>query len=205
MRNVGYITYIIFLYLFVGIHFIGCAHKTYLNDKNMRVMVDDSHLDIYNTQKLQAQLIKTKMFEVVDRGAAWNSLKKEQENQWVDEKYRYEESEKYAHWGKLYGVGAVLAPTFYCIVKQSIWRPGSRIKACTQMLNMVDANTGRIIASENTEGAYDSHEILDWEDIIDKLYDAYSDYNATKETDYTGELKNYRQETVKTVVEKQEE
>lgn len=175
--------------LFTFFIFAGCASnkiaelpRTKWTDKNLRVMIDPDKIDSDDYFKLQTALVQSDNFTVVDRAAAFKAVEKEQERLHRDQVDRFEDKEKWAHWGKLYGIGAVVVPHQECTrVQSGGWsHPGPRNK-CYQYLSIVDANTGEVISMiENLAFGDELQNIYSvkghnppWNEAVAKLMDAY--------------------------------
>lgn len=161
----------------------GCAtSRTKYTDKNLRVMIDPDHIDEDNYFKLQKALVASGSFVVVDRKQGFTAIKKEQERLHRNEVDRYEDKQKWAHWGKLYGVGGIIVPHNECQKVESgpLFKPGPRVR-CHQYLSILDANTGEVIAvaqenvySERIANIYGNHYLApEWDDTVDTLMDNY--------------------------------
>lgn len=149
-------------------------YRTKFTDKNMRVMVDPASLDVENYIRLQTALVQQQMWTVLDRQAGLEAVKKEQENLHKSNSDRYEDREKFARWGKLYGVGAVLVGHKQCAFKKKFLSLNVQDWYCDQMINMVDANTGEVILGVEGGQYTDGPTIApDWKEIVGKLADAY--------------------------------
>ena len=86
---------------------VGCASTTprdKWSDKNLRVMIDPDSVDAKDYVRIQQAFFKSDKFFVVDRNKGFKAVKKEQNRLHREEVDRYEDREKWAHWGKLYGV-----------------------------------------------------------------------------------------------------
>jgi len=179
---------------------VGCASapvpKTKWTDKNMRVMIDPDSIDAEHYVQIQTALVRSAKFTVVDRGTALRAAQKEQERLHRNEADRFEDKEKWAHWGKLYGVGSIIVAHAQC-VKEGVWyNPNLTRMFCKQFLSMVDANTGEVLLA--VEGENDSQASADrnylvpeWKEIVAKLVDEYPKFFKTE--DYTGPALQYQQ------------
>jgi len=154
-----------------------CSHttpRTRFTDKTTRVMIDPDSIDANNYVRIQQALMQSGKFVVIDRAQAYNAIKAEQERLHRDEATRFEDKEKWAHWGKLYGVGGVIVGHSQCAREKSFW--GTYHKHCQQFLNIVDSNTGEVIAAVENEsdGSTDQFDIApSWDETVAKLEAAY--------------------------------
>lgn len=174
---------IIWTVLLVSLLFMGCSSvpKTKWTDKNMRIMVDPDSIDVANYVEVQTALVKTGKFMVIDRASAYKAAQKEQERLHKTEGDRFEDKEKWAHWGKMYGVGAIVVGHIQC-VHEMTWYGGQR-QTCRQFLSMVDANTGEVFLAVDGEASINEESNIQqmaynyvapsWEKIVIQLADAY--------------------------------
>lgn len=178
----------------------GCAGKqierSKWTDKNFRVMIDPVGLDANQYARLQQALVQTDHFVVVDRARGLNAIRREQENLHRQDVDRYEDQEKWALWGKLYGVGAVVVAQSQCYKVTHVWDASKTKSRCQQFVSMIDANTGVVIASASGESdsaaTMDSYAQLspDWEDVVEDLVKRYPKYFENKS--YAKPLETYR-------------
>jgi uncharacterized protein (DUF2249 family) len=126
-------------------------------------------------------LVKSNTFTVVDRENGFKAMKIEQERLHRDEADRYEDKQKWAHWGKMYGVGGIIVPHVNCDLVESagFLKPGPRYR-CYETLSIVDSNTGEIMAIADDEAfgpRVDRRQINtqapSWDEVVEKLIDAY--------------------------------
>lgn len=184
----------------------GCATpRTKWSDKNMRVMIDPDAIDDDNYLEVFKAVTETEKFTVVDRQAGFKAIKKEQERLHQEDPDRYANKEKWAHWGKLYGVGAVIVPQTRCTLDRSTFNQFKRYNNCKQYLWLVDANTGEVvvIASGENEGrsTFDlPAPAPTWEDTVEKLISKYPKYFDTKE--YHEKIIQYQEESEKLAKER---
>lgn len=167
---------IIFLIL-VFILSLSCSHEEYrtrFTDKNMRLMIDPASISVENYVRLQTALVQQQMWTVLDRKSGLEAIKKEQENLHVNEPNRFADKEKWAQWGKLYGVGAVIVGHTQCFFKERIFTFKPKGYWCDQMLNLIDANTGEVLLGVEDGQYTDGPEVApDWKEIAQKLADIY--------------------------------
>lgn len=114
------------------------------NSPELRVMVDPDSVSRNSLHELEAELMDSGRFYVVTRGAGFAAAQREQERLHRDEPTRYEDAQKWAHWGKLYGVGGIIVAHQECQEKDGFV---SRFLRCRQALSLIDANTGLVIAA----------------------------------------------------------
>lgn len=162
--------------LTIGLVLQSCStteKRTRFSDKNMRIMIDPASISPENYARIQTALVQQQMWVVLDRAAGLEAIKKEQQELHRTSIDRYEDKEKYAHWGRLYGVGAVVVAHAQCFQKKGFWT--STVNTyCDQFINLIDANTGEVIvAVEGGEYAEDSSVAPDWKEIVSKLANIY--------------------------------
>lgn len=140
--------------LALGTLLVGCATpRTKDTDPSMRVMVDPDSIEKGHYVRLVNALQQSGKYIVVDRADAFKAAKKEQDFQYTDGDQRVDTRERYATYGKMYGVGGVVAGKAQC-------SPSNRFMSyqgdydCVQSLSIVDARTGEVIATAEhiTEG-----------------------------------------------------
>lgn len=169
----------VLLFTLVALVGVGCSStRTKWSDPQMRVMIDPVGIEPEQYARIQHGLVLTEKFMVVDRGQGIRAIKKEQESLHRDEADRYEDKEKWAHWGKLYGVGAVIVANVQCRTEKNFWHQDRVERRCLQSLRMYHANTGEVMVSVEGENsaplAYDMTFIVpDWEDTAEKLANKY--------------------------------
>ena len=127
---------------------IGCGMKqeprTKWTDPAMRVMIDPESIDEKNYVKIMYALQQTGRWIVVDRADGFRAIKKEQEMLHRSEPERFADREKYAHWGKLYGVGGIVIAQTTCQRMRTFAK--TPYLKCSQNLAIVDANSGEVLA-----------------------------------------------------------
>lgn len=199
MRN------IIFLGLLVSM--IGCSSppiRSKWADKNMRVMIDPDSVSVQDYVAIQTALVKEDRFMVVDRAQGLRAIKTEQERLHRREIDRYADNEKWAIWGRLLGVGAVVVGHSQCTRVKPFFNLSSSpyVNRCKQYLSLVDANTGQVIvaidgiseqpAPANNFGAESFIEPSSWEKVVAEFVDAYP--KEYKPQYYSDGLLKYRDE-----------
>lgn len=170
--------------LFMSLLLTACSSsqvKTKWTDKNMRIMIDPESIDVANYVEIQTALVKSGKFMVIGRGTAMKAVKREQEMLHRTEGDRFEDKEKWAHWGKLYGVGAIVIAHIQCI-HETTWYQ-TQEQTCRQFLNMIDANTGEVFLAVDGEASIDSESNVtqlaynyvapSWQKIVKKLVEEY--------------------------------
>lgn len=173
-----------FLAFVVGMGSVGCATpRTKWTDKTMRVMIDPEGVSAKHYVRIQQALMKSGKWVVVDRGMGYNAIKKEQEREHREQTDRFLDSEKFAHWGKLYGVGGVIVAHSSCIIRDGLFK--KNFPTCNQYVAIVDTNTGEVIAAAEgqAEGSsYDYDLAPSWDDVVADMEDAYpKNYQPNKD------------------------
>jgi hypothetical protein len=153
----------------------GCAStpRTKWTDKNMRVMIDPDSIEAAQHVMIQQALVSSGKWFVVDRSEGFKAIKSEQQRLHREESDRYEDKEKWAHWGKLYGVGGIVVASAQCKKEQG-WLIGRWYQVCRQYLSIVDANTGEVItAIENGAESSEAEFYPKWDEAVVKLNESY--------------------------------
>lgn len=126
----------------------------------------------YTSEMAQAQIEEaiqmTGKFWIVSRGDGLDAIFKEQEMTHREQMDRFENREKWAHWGKAHGVGAIIFGREKC--NEVISFGGGIFKRCQQSLSMIDATSGEILATalEIADGEVDGL-APSWNEVSDKL------------------------------------
>ena len=175
----------------------GCATaRTKQSDPIMRVAIDPQDMTQGQVMRLQASLMRQGAFQVVDRGRGFNAAKNEQEMERKSEGHRFGSPEKYAEWGKLYGVGGVIVANADC--SQRITIGGSIYFVCQEQIVLYDATTGQVMAASEAQ-AETSENVPSpgWLEAVEKLAEAYPskmvDSNNPHQTiKYSTTLEKYR-------------
>lgn len=194
MRTQYKIAIQVILALAVGAWTTSCSHvkRSKYSDPHMRVAVWPVGIDAGNHVRIQQALVATGKFIVVDRGAGLAAIEKEQEALHETQSDRFADAEKFAHWGKLLGVGAVVVAHTQCADKHA-WIVNSMYARCQQFVEIVNSNTGEVMASaEGQEDTANNEQELapSWESTVDRLVDAYpSHYEPNRDT---AELVDYK-------------
>ena len=187
-----------FLLLALAILFAldGCAGKTprtRYSDPYMRVALWPNGIDAANYVRIQQALIASGRFIVVDRGSGLAAIKEEQEALHETQADRFADPEKFAHWGKLLGVGAIIVAHTQCAQKHA-WLARSMYARCQQFAEIVNSNTGEVMASsEGQEDTANNEEDLapSWDSTVERLVDAYpKHYEPNRDT---RELADYKE------------
>ena len=160
----------------------GCATpRTKHSDPAMRVFVDPDSLDKKNLPRLKAALQATGKWIVVDRDAGYNAMNKEQDRQHKDSENRIEQKERYAVWGKQYGVGGVITASSQCSASKRFMANRTDFD-CVQNLQVMDAKTGEVLATAEglgTDGSFFYAEMNiapSWTETVEKLNESYPKY-----------------------------
>lgn len=181
--------------LIMSLCLVGCSSKeirTRYTDKNMRLMIDPDKVDEAQHVRLQTALVRSDRWTVIDRKDAYSAIKKEQDREHRQESDRFLDQEKWAQWGQLYGVGAILVPHVDCYLTQNIWTLRYQ-KHCTQFLRLVDANTAEVVLAVEGEGQSRESETPDWYELVEKLGDEYPEFFS--ETKISERLERYKKQS----------
>lgn len=160
---------------------VGCSSslkRTKWTDKNMRVFIDCQQLDDSQCAQLKYSIVSSGVFTVVDRDSGMTAIQKEQERMHRKQIDRFDDKEKWAHWGKLYGAASAIVAHVQCQQENSFWNMAQNRQRCQQNLAMVDTNTGEVLVAvrgENTgTSSYDrSYMVPDWDGTVAALVDKY--------------------------------
>lgn len=169
------------------------------SDKNMRIMVAPSKaVGPANIQEIQTLLVSQDKWSVVDRNLGFKAVVSEQNLQHLDMNERMDDKQKWAHWGKLYGVGAIIVPFGHCenATEEGFFGHHRKDKIwCDASLTMIDANTGEVIVAVSREMKIAPGRVGNWEPLISELADKYpSDF--TPEQKYQNVI-DYENESVR--------
>lgn len=147
--------------------------RTKYSDKNMRIMVDPSGLDSRTYARVQTALARTGVWTVLDRASGLRAAMREQNQLHVYNHDRYAAREKFAHWGKLYGVGAIVVASQDCQNRVATWNNTMLKTYCNLFINLIDANTGEVIVAVEDEDDTNFLGQPDWNEIVEMLVEAY--------------------------------
>ncbi|MBY0314588.1 MAG: hypothetical protein K2Q26_03650 [Bdellovibrionales bacterium] len=154
---------------------LGCAStpRTKWTDKTMRVMIDPDSIPAEHHVMIQQALVDSGKWFVVDRSSGFRAIKTEQQRLHREESDRYEDREKWAHWGKLYGVGGIVVAHAQCKKEQG-WLIGRWYQVCRQYLSIMDANTGEVITAIQTDAeSSEAGFYPKWDEAVAKLNESY--------------------------------
>lgn len=147
--------------------------RTKWTDKTMRVMIDPDSIAAEHHVLIQRALVESGKWFVVDRSKGFKAIKTEQERLHRTEEDRYADKEKWAHWGKLYGVGGIVVASAQCRKEQGMIL-GGWYQVCRQFLSIVDSNTGEVITAIENKAESDEVDFYpQWDDAVAKLNNAY--------------------------------
>lgn len=154
----------------------GCSSlkRTKYSDTVHRVYVDNQGAKPEMYYPVQHAIFRTEKFFVVDRAQGFESLKQEQLDEWKSQADRFEGSQRYAEYGKLYGVGGVIVPTLYC-------HPDDDEFDCAQLLSLIDTTTGQVVATGAAKLHIENLSQLSWDECAQSLVDNFPEYFDTRE------------------------
>lgn len=181
--------------IFLFITACSSAPRTKFSDKNMRVMINPEGLTDVEYADIQNRLVEAGTFTVIDRSKGIQAIKKEQNEIHVNNKDRYEDKEKFAHWGKLYGIGSVIVAHSDCQNRPNEWRRNELANYCRLFVSLIDANTGEVLVSANAEDKAKFMQRPSWNEAIEKLINAYPKYFEEHKLD--DKLIEYKNESEK--------
>lgn len=159
-------------------------------DPEFRVMVAPTHSQRI-TMLVEHALRKTGRFHVVTRGEGFKAVIQEQDLVHREAPKRFNPAEKWSHMGKMYGVGAVI------VIDQTYqsWVEGVTFQ---QVVQMLDANTGEVIATGYAEIDSASGGIAPaWDHAIQQMAASIPDEFEDKTMKYRGRAKDRREESIK--------
>ncbi len=173
---------IIFRLALIGLLISGCSSavikRTKFSDKSMRIMIDPDSFEVEEHVRLQHALVDSGKWAVIDRGRGMKAIQKEQERLHRDQVDRFDDRQKWAHWGKLYGVGGVVVGHIQCTKKMNFWMTSWK-NDCQQFINLIDSNTGEVITAIEHRDEFDADLGSNWAIAVDKLNSAYpKDYRS---------------------------
>jgi hypothetical protein len=157
-------------------------------------MVDPSGISMTDYANLQTALVQTNVWTVLDRARGIAAIKHEQEQLHKYNHDRYDPREKFAHWGKLYGVGAVVVAHSECKNRPNQWNVTELKNYCRLFLNLVDANTGEVIVAVNGEDKAEFMSSPEWDDVVEELVEVYPKY--FKDVELHEKLLEYKEESL---------
>lgn len=174
---------------------LGCASevkRTKLSDPTLTIILDSKSLDPSEYSALQEALFATGKFNILDRTKAYDAIRAEQMRQHRLESDRFNDSEKYAQWGRFIGAGGVVTASYQCKGSESsqnliyfaahLSTLGMFDKiVCTQFIQLTDTSTGQVVASIKHDGKKDTSGVLEWSEAANKLIDQYPDTFVTLE------------------------
>lgn len=157
----------------------GCSgvKRNKFTDPTFRIMIDSDSIGAANYVRIQQALVKSNKYIVVDRSAGFRAIKKEQEMLHRKESDRFLDKEKYAIWGKLYGVGGVVVASSQCYKEFPLI--GSPYFKCQLNLALINSRTARVIGvaddQQDTESSHFSV-AADWSNAVKKLNESIPEY-----------------------------
>lgn len=165
--------------------------RTKWSDKTMRIMIDPDSVRIDDYVRLQHALVESGKWTVVDRAIGFKAVKLEQDREHLEERGRYEDAQKWAMWGKMYGVGGIVVANAQCQT-EGTWLTHTPYLKCLQTLTLVDSNTAEVIVSVSQfkEGEPNQKYIApSWDDIVYSMNTSYP--KDFKSVQYVERLQNY--------------
>lgn len=175
----------------------GCATpRTKWTDKTMRIFIDPHSINADDYVRIQQALVASGKWVVVDRAFAFRAIKAELQRTHRTEADMYMDKEKYAIWGRLFGVGGVIVAHTQCQIKHGFF--AGKYGHCQQFLSIVDTNTGEVIATaegDNDSPSYEYEIAPSWEDVVADLNSAYpSHFEKNKDTEILEDYKKLSEE-----------
>lgn len=198
-------TKIIFL-IGLSLAVVGCSSavkRTKYSDKNMRIMIDPDSFEPEEHVRLQHALIESGKWAVIDRARGMKAIQKEQERLHQNQNGRFDDRQKWAHWGRMYGVGAVVVGHVQCTKKLNFWMTSWK-NDCQQFINLVDANTGEIITAIENRDEFDAELGTNWTVAVEKLNKSYPEDYRSPGIQHE-KLNQYEAESAERALRKKEE
>jgi len=193
------IIYII-LFLTQAAIITGCSsqqRRTKWTDPTMRVMIDPDSIPAKHHVRIQSALVQSNKWVVIDRAAGFRAIKAEQERLHRYNIDRFDDKEKWTHWGKLYGVRGIIVGHVQCTRKRTFLFK-KLYTSCLQYLSIIDANSGKVLAAiENKEDgdSGDYGQAPSWEDSVEMLADSFPEYfERDKSSDRLNEYRDLSKE-----------
>lgn len=171
--------------------------RTRSSDPVMRVTIDADSMSPSSYVRLQKAVFSSGKFVVVDRAAGFRAVAKEQEIQHTTS--RFGANEKYALWGKMFGVGGIFVGAEQCKPVYGIW--SKPYATCTQNLSLINATTGEVMAVSEVNEDSDGPIEPSWGKAVYALIDEYprvfiDKHNPHQTVKYDSALEEYREKTV---------
>ncbi|MGE9746234.1 CsgG/HfaB family protein [Bdellovibrio bacteriovorus] len=181
----------------------GCSSKekrTKFSDKSMRIMIDSASISAKEYAKLQTALVANGSFIILDRSKGLKAIKEEQDMLHRKSIDRFEDREKFALYGKLYGAGAVVVANVQCR-DISYWTGMGH--ECQQSINLMDTSTGEVITAVENTVKTDWGTVASWDEAVTKLVDAYP--KDFKSEPITARLMEYKAESQEEALRQREQ
>lgn len=169
----------VFLVSLFLVQMMGCSGMpeiTKWTSPSMRIAIDPESINSADYVRIQEALVQSGKYFVVDRKDGFNAVVREQNAEHMEDAGRFGESDRYARFARLYGVGAVVIANVQCAKKQNFFT--GRYIHCVQSLALVNATTAEVITqvrgtNDDAEHYYGDIKIAsDWTDTVNKLNDA---------------------------------
>lgn len=180
--------------------FSGCSSnikRDRTTDKGLTISIYPDNLSAEDYVAIQTALVNTDRFIVLDRKLGYAAAKQEQERQFVNEQDRFDDFQKYAHFGRLAGAGSVVWANKNCSLATPWFSQYTRVYKCSLFLNLIDSRTGRVLSA--VEGKSDDipaiaeagsfNKLVNWEEVANKLAEEYpkefiAEYNSEQLIQY---------------------
>lgn len=188
--------------------------RSVFSDKSLRVFIDPDSVSPQDYVEISNELVKSGKFMVIDRGQGFRAVQREQERLHRVQPDRFDNKEKYAMWGKMFGVGGIVVGHAQCY-RRKPWINFSSapyLNSCTQYLSLIDSNTGEIIISAdgkdeqpapgNNWGSESFTPPKSWAAIVEKFVEIYpKDY---KPQYYSEGMMKYREQAEQEAINQNE-
>lgn len=185
------------LFFILALALIGCSSakpRTKWSSPEMRIMINPNGINANDYAKIQNALVVSGKWFVVDRSLAFKAAVQEQTMTRISYPNRFDDREKFARLGRLYGVGGVVQGHIQCGVENAFLK-GNYVH-CGLYLAIVSTSTGEVIAtSEDFQDLNTSIYNMDWltvswDDAVEKLNDNFP--KNFEQANWTKEMEEFK-------------
>lgn len=185
--------------IFLAIAMSACATaRTRTSDHVLRVAIDADSITPGSYARLQSALFDSGKFIVIDRSSGFRAIAKEQEIQHGTT--RFDSVEKYALWGKMYGVGGIIIGFQQCLIRQKAFFHQNYLE-CVETLSLLNSTTGEVMSIAEVKADAEDQVAPEWTEAVELLVKKYPKHFATRHdlnrtVNYDSSLTEYREKTV---------
>jgi hypothetical protein len=173
--------------------------RTKWTDPAHRVFIDPNSLDSDSYVRLETSLVESNKFFVVDRARAFEAVKAEQDLIHREDVDRFDDEEKYAIYGKMYSVGAVITANERCQVIEHLFSHEVR---CEQHIGAIDTTTGQMIHAVSHIASASIGEMPAWDDTVDKFNKSFP--KTWDEQKYDSKMTHFRKVAAESALRQKE-